>query len=66
MTTHINTGSKLDFPVVANGLQSPFFIPMEASSLYLKKGKCSGILFYHGVLSSRDVYFMKRGQFAVL
>lgn len=64
--THRHRGSKLDFSVAADGLQSSFCIPMEASSLCLTKGKCPGILFYYRVLSSRDVYFMKRGQFAVL
>ena len=67
MMTYINTGvQSWTFLSLQMCLQSSFFIPMEASSLYFKKEKCSGILFYHRVLSSHDVYFMKRGQFAVL
>ena len=62
---HKHRGSKLDFSVTAN-VFTEFLLYSYGSQLYLKKEKCSGILFYRRVLSSHDVYFMKRGQFAVL
>ena len=58
MTTHINIRvQSWAFLSLQMCLQISFFIPMEARSLCLKKEKCSGILFYHWVLSRHDVFF---------